>query len=200
MLFNKPDAFFKILSLRGEHQSTVFNIALNYIKESRLALSYASFGIGYLLWFWFVVVYAMGKRDQIVPITTFIFLMTVCALSKDVHTFGWFLMPIYPFMAIAGGLFLRDFISRPNTAKALLLLLVLMAVPLKEVLPVELCKSALVVSMVSCGRDSTFLAFDFFKHRITATVAKVKRCYTYITLVIVMNVYSVYHLPDLYDQ
>ena len=151
-----PEAFFKILSLRGEHQSTVFNIALNYIKESRLALSYASFGIGYLLWFWFVIVYAMGKRDQIVPITTFIFLMTVCALSKDVHTFGWFLMPIYPFMAIAGGLFLRDFISRPNTAKALLLLLVLLAVPLKEVLPGGAVQIGLVVSRVSRGRYNTF--------------------------------------------
>lgn len=201
-----PEAFFKILSLRGEHQSTVFNIALKYIKESRLAMSYASFGIGYLLWFWFVVVYAMGKRDQIVPITTFIFLMTVCALSKDVHTFGWFLMPIYPFMAIAGGLFWRDFISRPNTAKALLLLLVLMAVPLKEVLPVELCKSAWLFRWYLAVGIVPFLAFDFLQYlslpprrnRIIGAIAK-GACYAYISVFIVMNVYMVYHLQDIYD-
>jgi hypothetical protein len=169
-------------------------------------MSYASFGIGYLLWFWFVVVYAMGKRDQIVPITTFIFLMTVCALSKDVHTFGWFLMPIYPFMAIAGGLFWRDFISRPNTAKALLLLLVLMAVPLKEVLPVELCKSAWLFRWYLAVGIVPFLAFDFLqylslpprKNQIVGTIAK-GACYAYISVFIVMNVYMVYHLQDIYD-
>ncbi|MBM4064322.1 MAG: phospholipid carrier-dependent glycosyltransferase [Planctomycetes bacterium] len=201
LLYNyliNPEAFFKILSLRGEHQGTVFNIALNYIKESRLALSYASFGIGYLLWFWFAVVYVMGKRDQVVPITTFIFLMTLCALSKDGQTFGWFLMPIYPFMAIAGGLFLRDFISKPNTGRALLLLLVLMAVPLKGVLPEELFKSAWLFRWYLAIGTLPFLAFDFYKHRITATVAKVA-CYTYIFLFILINVYIVYHLPDLYD-
>lgn len=201
-----PETFFKILSLRGEHQSTIFNIALNYIKESRLALSYASFGIGYLLWFWFVIVYVMGKRDQIIPITTFIFLMTVCALSKDIHTFGWFLLPIYPFMAIAGGVFMRDFISKPNTAKALLLLLVLLAVPLKEVLPVDLCKSAWLFRGYLAVGIIPFLAFDFLqyqslppgKNQIIGTIAK-GACYAYISIFIVMNVYIVYHLQDIYD-
>ena len=94
-----------MLSLRDEHQSTVFDMVVKYIKDARIALNYANFGIGYILWFWFVMVYSMGKRDPIVPITVFIFLMTVCALSTDIYPFGWFLMPIYPFMAIAGGYF-----------------------------------------------------------------------------------------------
>ncbi len=201
MLYNyliNPEAFFKILSLRSEHQSTVFNIVLKYINEPKLAQANAGFGLGYLLWFWYVIVYSMGKREQVVPITAFIYLMTICALSKDIHSYGWFLMPLYPFMAIAGGVFMRDFISKPNTARALLLLLVLMAVPLKEVLPEELCKSAWLFRWYLAIGTLPFLAFDFYKHRITATVAKVA-CYTYIAFVIVMNVYSVYHLPDLYD-
>lgn len=187
-----------MLSLRDAHQSTVFDMVVKYIKDARITLNYANFGIGYILWFWFVMAYSMGKREPTVPITVFIFLMSVCALSTDIYPFGWFLMSLYPFMAIAGGLFLRDFISKPNTARALLLLLVLMAVPLKEVLPEELCKSAWLFRWYLAIGTLPFLAFDFYKHRITATVAKVA-CYTYIAFVIVMNVYSVYHLPDLYD-
>jgi len=201
MLYNyliNPEAFFKMLSLRDAHQSTVFDMVVKYIKDARITLNYANFGIGYILWFWFVMAYSMGKREPIVPITFFVFLMTVCALSTDIYPFGWFLMPLYPFMAIAGGLFLRDFISKPNTARALLLLLVLIAVPLKEVLPEELCKSAWLFRWYLAVGILPFLAFDFFKHRITATVAKVASC-TYIAFVIVMNVYSVYHLSDLYD-
>jgi len=201
MLYNyliNPEAFFMMLSLRDAHQSTVFDMVVKYIKDARIALNYANFGIGYMLWFWFVMAYSMGKREPIVPITVFIFLMSVCALSTDIYPFGWFLMPLYPFMAIAGGLFLRDFISKPNTAKALLPLLVLMAVPLKELLPDELCKSAWLFRWYLAVGILPFLAFDFYKHRITATVAKVA-CYTYIAFVIVMNVYSVYHLSDLYD-
>jgi len=201
MLYNyliNPEAFFMMLSLRDAHQSTVFDMVVKYIKDARIALNYANFGIGYMLWFWFVMAYSMGKREPIVPITVFIFLMSVCALSTDIYPFGWFLMPLYPFMAIAGGLFLRDFISKPNTARALLPLLVLMAVPLKELLPEELCKSAWLFRWYLAVGILPFLAFDFYKHRITATVAKVA-CYTYIAFVIVMNVYSVYHLPDLYD-
>jgi hypothetical protein len=201
MLYNyliNPEAFFKILSLRSEHQSTVFNIVLKYINEPKLAQAAAGFGLGYLLWFWYVIVYSMGKREQVVPITAFIYLMTICALSKDIHSYGWFLMPLYPFMAIAGGVFMRDFISKPNTARALLLLLVLMAVPLKEVLPEELCKSAWLFRWYLAIGTLPFLAFDFYKHRITATVAKVA-CYTYIALFILMNVYIVYHLQDVYD-
>ncbi len=201
-----PETFLKILSLRGEHQGAVFNIALSYIKESRLALGYANFGIGYVLWFWFVIVYAMGKRDQIVPITTFIFFMTVCALSKDIHTFGWFLMPIYPFMAIAGGVFLRDFISKPNTGRALLLLLVLIAVPLRDVLPDELRKSAWAFRFYIAGGVAPFLVCDFLqylsfspgKRRIVGAVAR-GASYACISLFIIMNIYIVCHLLDVYD-
>lgn len=201
MLYNyliNPDAFLKILSLRGEHQGTVFNIVLSFIKEPRLALSYAGFGMGYLLWFWFVVIYALGKRDQIVPITIFIFLMTLCAISKYGQTFGWFLMPLYPFMAIAGGLYMRDFISKPNTANALLLLLVLMAVPLKEVLPGELHKAPWLYRGYLAAGILPFLASDIFKNRITSAIARAVS-YTYITLFIIMNIYIVYRLPDIYD-
>lgn len=201
MLYNyliNPEAFFKILSLRSEHQSTVFNIVLKYINEPKLAQAYAGFGLGYLMWFWYVIVYSMGKRDQVVPITAFIYLMTICVLSKDIHSYGWFLMPLYPFMAIAGGLFMRDFISKPNTAKALLILLVLVAIPLKEILPAELYKAAWLFRYHLAVGILPFLAFDFLKNRITARIVKVA-CYTYISLFIVMNVYIVYRLADIYD-
>ena len=201
MLYNyliNPEAFFKMLSLRDAHQSTVFDMVVKYIKDARIALNYANFGIGYILWFWFVMVYSMGKRDPIVPITVFIFLMTVCALSTDIYPFGWFLMPIYPFMAIAGGIFLRDFISKPNTARALLLLLVLMAVPLKEILPGDLYKAPWLYRGYLAVGVLPFLASDFFKNQITATIARAAS-YTYIFLFIMMNIYIVYRLSDLYD-
>ncbi|MBI5678352.1 MAG: glycosyltransferase family 39 protein [Planctomycetes bacterium] len=201
MLYNyliNPEAFFKMLSFRDAHQSTVFDMVVKYIKDARIALNYANFGIGYILWFWFVMVYSMGKRDPIVPITVFIFLMTVCALSTDIYPFGWFLMPIYPFMAIAGGIFMRDFISKPNTARALLLLLVLMAVPLKEILPGELYKAPWLYRGYLAVGVLPFLASDFFKNQITATIARAAS-YTYIFLFIMMNIYIVYHLSDLYD-
>lgn len=202
LLYNyliNPHAFFKILSLYSAHQSRPsFNMVVTYIRDPKIVLSYAGFGMGYLLWCWFVLVYSMGKRDAAVPITAFIFLMTVCVLAQDTLPFGWYIMPLYPVMAIAGGLFLRDFISRPNTAKALLILLVLLAIPLKEILPGDLYKTPWLYRCYLAIGIIPFLAFDFFKHRITATVAKVA-CYTYIAFVIVMNVYIVYHLPDLYD-
>ena len=201
MLYNysiNPEAFFKMLNLRDEHQSTVFDMVIKYIKEPRITLNYASFGIGYWWWFWFVMVYSMGKRDTIVPITVFVFLMTVCALSTDIYPFGWFLMPIYPFMAIAGGLFMRDFISKPNTARALLLLLVLMAVPLKEILPGDLYKAPWLYRGYLAFGVLPFIASDFFRNRVTAAIARAAS-YTYISLFIMMNIYIVYHLPDLYD-
>lgn len=193
-----PEAFFKMMDLRDKHQSAVFDMAIKYIKDFRITLNYANFGIGYYWWFWFVLVYSMGKRDWTVPGTAFILLMTISALSTDMYPFGWFLMPIYPFMAIAGGLFIRDLISKPNTAKALLILLILMAVPLKEVLPVNLYKSQWLFRYYLAIGIMPFLAFDFLKSRITATIAKAA-CYTYIFLFIMINIYIVYHLPDLYD-
>jgi 4-amino-4-deoxy-L-arabinose transferase-like glycosyltransferase len=201
MLYNyliNPEAFLKILSLRSEHQSTVFDMVLKYINEPKLAQANAGFGLGYLMWFWYAMVYSMGKRDQVVPITTFIFLMTICALSKDTQPYGWFLMPLYPFMAIAGGLFMRDFISKPNTAKALLILLVLVAIPLKEILHEDLYEASwLFRSYIAIG-ILPFLISDFLRNQITARIAK-GACYAYISLFIVMNVYIVLHLPDIYD-
>lgn len=200
MLYNyiiNPEAFFRMLSLRNEFQQTVFDIVIKYIREPKITDKYASFGMGYLLWFWFVIIYSMGKRNSIVPTTSFIYLMTVCVLSRKTLAFGWFLMPMFPFMAIAGGLFLRDFISRPNTARALLLLLVPLAVPLKEVLPENLINSPWLFRGYLAIGLLPFLASDFFKHRITARIAKVS-CYTCISLFIVINVYIVYHLQELY--
>ncbi|MBI2469959.1 MAG: hypothetical protein HYV59_01775 [Planctomycetes bacterium] len=187
-----------MLNLRDEHQSTVFDMVIKYIREPRITLNYANFGTGYWWWLWFVMVYSMGKRDTIVPITVFIFLMTVCALSTDIYPFGWFLVPTYPFMAIAGGLFMRDFISKPNTARALLLLLVLMAVPLKEILPGDLYKSPWLYRGYLAVGILPFLASDFLRNRVTAVIARAAS-YIYITLFIMMNIYIVYHLPDLYD-
>lgn len=193
-----PDAFSKMMALRDKHQSAVFDMVVKYLRDFRITLNYAHFGTGYYWWFWFVLVYSMGKRDWTVPVTAFIFLMTVSALSTDTLPFGWFLMPVYPFMAIAGGLFLRDLISRPNTAKALLILLILIAVPLKEVLPVHVYKSQWLFRYYLAIGLMPFLAFDFLKHRITAAMAKTA-CYLYLFLFVMINIYIVYHLPDLYD-
>ncbi|GAN34977.1 MAG: phospholipid carrier-dependent glycosyltransferase [Candidatus Brocadia sp. AMX2] len=193
-----PEAFFKMLALRNEQHVTVFNIVLKYLKEPRLAQVTANFGMGYFLWFWYAIVYSMGKKDQVVPITTFIFLMCLCAVSSDIYSYGWYLFPMYPFMAIAGGLFMRDFISKPNTAKALLILLLLMAVPLKEILPGDLSKAPWLFRCYLAIGILPFLAVDFLRNRISATIAKAT-CYTYISLFIMMNVYIVYHLQDVYD-
>ena len=43
-----------------------------------------------------------------------------------------------------------------------------------------------------------FLVFDFLKNRITGIIAKTT-CYIYISFLIIMNIYIVYHLTDLYD-
>ena len=201
LLYNyliNSEAFFKMLALRNKDHVTVFNIVLRYIKESRLAQIQANFGIGYLLWFWFVMFYSMGKSDSNVPITVFIFLMTLCAVSSDQYSYGWYLFPIYPLMSIAGGLFMRDFISRPNTAKALSILLILIAVPLKEILPGDLYKSPWLFRCCLAIGIVPFLTCDFLKNRITKTIAKVT-CYIYISFTIAMNVYIVYHLQDIYN-
>jgi 4-amino-4-deoxy-L-arabinose transferase-like glycosyltransferase len=195
-----PEAFFKIMALYNEHHlnRTRFDIVLRYLREPRLAQIPANFGMGYLLWFWFMIVYSMGKRDQLVSITVFIFLMTVCAASSDFFSYGWYLLPFYPFMAIAGGLFMRDFIFRPNTAKALLLLLVLMAVPLKEILPEKLQGASWLFRYCLAAGILPFLVCDFFRSRVTGTIAKV--CgYVLIFFSIVINIYIVWHLPDVYD-
>lgn len=193
-----PEAFFKMMSLRDKHQSAVFDMVIKYLRDFRITINYAHFGTGYYWWFWFVLVYSMGKRDLTVPVTAFILLMTISALSTDTLPFGWFLMPIYPFMAIAGGLFIRDVISKPNTAKALVILLILIAVPLKEVLPVNLYKSPWLYRYYLAIGIIPFLAGDFLKHRITAAIAKTA-CYLYLLLFVMINIYIVYHLPDLYD-
>ena len=201
LLYNyliNSEAFFKMLALRSKDHVTVFNIVLKYIKESRLAQSPANFGVGYLLWFWFVMFYSMRKRDLNIPLTVFVFLMTLCAVSSDQYSYGWYLFPIYPLMSIAGGLFMRDFISRPNTAMALSILLILIAVPLKEILPGDLYKSPWLFRCYLAIGIAPFLACDFLKNRITKAIVKVT-CYIYISFAIVMNIYIVYHLQDIYD-
>ncbi len=200
LLYNymiNPDAFFKILSLRNEFQQTAFDVVVKYLREPKITDKYTGFGMGYLLWFWFVMVYSMWKRNSAVPTASFIYLMTLCALSRKTLAYGWFLMPVFPFMAIAGGVFLRDFISRPTTARATLLLLVPMAVPLKEVLPENLINCPWLFRGYLAIGLLPFLASDFFKHRITETAARVS-CYTHIFIFIVINVFIIYHLADIY--
>jgi 4-amino-4-deoxy-L-arabinose transferase-like glycosyltransferase len=192
-----PDAFFKILSLRNEFQQTAFDVVIKYLMEPKITDKYAGFGVGYLLWFWFAIIYSIGKRNSIVPTTAFIYLMTLCALSRKILSYGWFLMPVFPFMAIAGGVFLKDFISRPNTARAILLLLVPLAIPLKEVLPENFINSPWLFRGYLAVGLIPFLVVDFFRHRITESVARVS-CYTYISIFIVINVYIIYYLPDIY--
>ena len=103
-------------------------------------------------------------------------------------------MPLYPFMVIAGGLFLRDFISKPNTARALLLLLVLMAVPLKEVLPEELLgKSAWLFRWYLAIGVLPFSGLSDFKS--SQPINCKSSHYTYIFF-IMMNIYIVYRLSD----
>jgi len=192
-------AFYNLENLRTSHQTTKFNIVLKYLKEPKITMAYAPFGMGYLLWFWFVVVYSTGKkRNLVVPGTTFIYLMTLCAVSKYGQTFGWFMIPLYPFMAIAGGVFMRDFISRPNTARALLLLLLLIAVPLNKILPDNLHNESWLYRYYLVSGILPFLAYDFFRNRITMIIARAAS-YMYITLFIMMNVYIVYHLPEIYN-
>ncbi|RIJ98829.1 MAG: hypothetical protein DCC43_09280 [Candidatus Brocadia sp.] len=193
-----PEAFSKVMSLRDTHQSAVFDMVVKYLSNFRLTLNYAHFGTGYYWWLWFVLVYSMGRRDLTVPVTALIFLMTICALSTDIYPFGWFLMPIYPFMAVAGGLFIRDLIAKPNTAKALLILLILIAVPVKEVLPVNVYQSQWLYRYYLAIGIIPFFAVDFLRHRTTVTIAKTT-CYLYLLLFIALNVYIVYSLPDLYD-
>lgn len=200
MLYNymiNPEAFFKILSLRNEFQQTAFDVVVKYVMEPKITEKYASFGMGYLLWFWFVMIYSIWKRNSIVPTAAFIYLMTLCALSRNNLSYGWFLMPVFPFMAIAGGVFLKDFISQPNTARAILLLLVPLAVPLKEVLPENFINSPWLFRGYLAVGLLPFLAADFFKHRITETVVRVS-CYALISIFIVVNVYIIYHLQDIY--
>lgn len=192
-----PEVFVKILSIRSGHHSTKFDFVLRFLKEPKLAMAYAGFGIGYLLWFWFVMVYSMGKRHLTVPITAFIFLMTLCALADYKEVYGWYHMPLYPFLAIAGGVYMRDFISKPHTAKALLILLLLLAVPLKEILPGSLSNAPWLYRYYLALGILPFLAYDFLKHRITNRIAKTTG-YVYIALFIMMNVYIVYHLQDIY--
>ena len=109
--------------------------------------------------------------------------MTLCAVSSDIYSYGWYLFPMYPFMAIAGGLFIRDFIAKPSTAKALLILLVLMALPLKEILPGDLYKSPWLFRCYLVIGIFPFLIFDFLRNRIAATIAKVA-CYTYMAFLL----------------
>ncbi|MDR4507995.1 MAG: PA14 domain-containing protein [Candidatus Brocadiaceae bacterium] len=201
MLYNfliDKEVFFKVMELRGKFQDTVFNMVVTYLKDPRITLNHAAFGNGYLLWFWIVLVYSIGKRDLVVPITAFIFLMSICALSSGNLPFGWFLIPLYPFMAIAGAVFLKDFISKPNTAMAIFILLLLFAVPVKEILPKDLHTIPWLYRYYLGAGILPFLAFDFLNNRITSGIAKVSS-YIYISFFIIMNVYIVYRLPDLYN-
>jgi 4-amino-4-deoxy-L-arabinose transferase-like glycosyltransferase len=117
------DVFLSATRVQATIRATHFNLFPRYFTDAyinRLAI-----GRGHLLFLWLAYFVAIRGRDGkidargIVPPLTYLGML---AVSAGDFNYGWYMLPVYPFLCIYAGRFVQDVIVRPNVAHGLLMI------------------------------------------------------------------------------
>jgi len=109
------NTFIKVIGTMGDRPAGMW-IGLLSIFDIKIVAEL--FKSGWVLWGWLAVAYVCSRRDKVIPIVIVSYLFTLIAASDMGRFYGWHLLPFYPFLALAGGVFIRDLIVRPNLLSA----------------------------------------------------------------------------------
>lgn len=152
-------------------QASGFDAAWIFLTEGRLVHVVLPFAAGWTLWLWFCVAYA-APRDQLPALAAISFLILISGVVRVEWVFGWYWVPIYPFLCMAGGVFLFDFWRRPDLVRGALFVLtaLFMAVHAQrggEPEALTVTRGATLVCLLP------FALATFFPHRLVTRAARV---------------------------
>lgn len=106
------------------------------------------FGSGWYLWLGIAVAWmALGKhRSLLVPAAVYLGILGLTADTRGV--FGWYRLPLYPFLCLAGGLFLAEWLREKDLARGFLFGITGLATSLSYALPDAMETSRLSVLLL----------------------------------------------------
>jgi hypothetical protein len=106
------------------------------------------FGTGWYLWLAVAIAWmALGKhRALLISAAVYLGVLGLTADTRGV--FGWYRLPLYPFLCLAGGLYLADWWREKDLARGLLFGMTALATSLSYALPVAMETSRLSVLLL----------------------------------------------------
>jgi len=139
------DLFTSVLSLQGSKRVAVRTL-LDLTGISRVVE--LQFGTGWYLWLGIATAWmAWGRhRALLVPAGVYLAILSLTADSRGV--FGWYRLPLYPFLCLAGGLYLVEWMGTKDLARAVVFGVTALATSLFYALPPGLESSRLTVLLL----------------------------------------------------
>jgi hypothetical protein len=142
--------FMKVLGLQASKRVAVRTL-LDLEGISRIVE--VQFGGGWYLWLAMAVAWmALGKHRAILaPAAVY---LGVMALTADVRgVFGWYRLPLFPYLCLAGGWFLSEWWEAKDAGRGFLFCLTALATTLAYGLPpaVESSRAAVLALLILCG-------------------------------------------------
>ncbi len=167
------DLFWGIV--RGQSdQVPAFDSAWRFLTDAKLVHESLPFALGWILWLWLAVVYA-APRDELPAVAAVCFLIVTSSVVRSEWIFGWYWLPIYPFLCMAGGVYLYDMVRRPDLVRSALFVLtalfMMIHVQLEGAEPrLAMTRGAVALALLP------FAVATFFPHRWSTRLAQIWAC------------------------
>lgn len=139
------DTFTTVMSLQASKRVAVRTL-LDLSSISRIVE--LQFGTGWYLWLVVAAGWmALGPQRRILaPAAVYFLVLSVTADTRGVY--GWYRIPLYPFLCLAGGKFLADWLKEKDLSRGFLFAVTAMAATFYYALPAGMERSRLAVWIV----------------------------------------------------
>ena len=109
------DVFWGIVRAQAS-QASSFDAAWRFLTEAKLVQVSLPFAVGWTLWLWLAVAY-VAPRDELPAVAAVCFLLVISSVVRVEWIFGWYWVPMFPFLCVAGGVYLYDLVRRPDIVR-----------------------------------------------------------------------------------
>lgn len=120
-----------------------WNIFLRFIDSP--LINHNLVGRGWLMFLWLAGlpgILARGTRERATLAVPLVVYLAAIALGSGTWTFGWYAMPLVPFLCIGAGIYLEDLWRKPDLARGAMFVFILVFYSLNFLIPMEEWKQA----------------------------------------------------------
>jgi 4-amino-4-deoxy-L-arabinose transferase-like glycosyltransferase len=173
---------------------TRMDVGIRFLQESKIVEKWI--GGGWVIWLWLSTIYMSVKKDRVIPIAAIVYLLTLSISVNANLVYGWYMIPLYPFLCIAGGLFLYDLFRKPELFKSIIFILTGLMLSLQYYFSQGLALSSrlAVASMVA-----PFFLYVVFRNKLSLRLARLA-LYILFALFTVVNIMIVLNFMDIYPS
>lgn len=173
------------------------DFAVKFIREAKIVVRW--FGGGWILWLWMAAIYTTIKKDRVIFTAILLPMLTLSVMISSTTIWdAWHKIPIYPYLCIAGAVFLYDLFRKPDLFRSVIFIVLVLMTSLQYYLPSRLTSSNTFILFVSFISITPFFLHSVFNTKFTSKMAKLYIGALFF-LFIILNILIAFNFLDIYS-